>query len=100
MCTLGMPSQTRNMAPNHTEIEDVETQKTRIGASVRVREDYRKPQLRGCVGTIQRIYGHNHLAVEVRFEDGRSELLGLHQLERVEEPHYRRSWRRWFSGSR
>ena len=77
----------------------METQKTRIGATVRVREDYRKPQLRGCVGTIQRIYGDNHLAVEVRFKGGRLELLGLDQLEPVEERRYRRSWRRWLSGS-
>jgi hypothetical protein len=79
---------------------EMETQKTRKGTRVRVREDYRKPQLRGCVGTIQRIYGDNHLAVEVRFEGGRLELLWLHQLERVEEPRYRRSWRRFLSGSR
>ena len=78
----------------------METQKIRIGARVRVSEDYSKPQLRGCVGTIQRIDGENHLlAVEVRFEGGRLELLGFHQLERVEEPSHRRSWRRFLSGS-
>jgi hypothetical protein len=78
----------------------METQKKiRIGARVRVREDYRKPQLRGCVGTIQRIwiYGENHPAVEVYFEGGRLELLWLHQLERVEEPRHRRSWQRFLS---
>jgi hypothetical protein len=73
----------------------METQKVRIGARVRVREDYIKPQLRGCVGTIQRIYGENHPAVEVYFEGGRLGLLWLHQLERVEEPRHRRSWRRF-----
>ena len=77
----------------------METQRIRIGARVGVREDYRKPQLRGCVGTIQRIYGDAHPAVEVYFEGGRLELLGFHQLERVEEPRHRRSWRRFLSGS-
>ncbi len=71
--------------------------KIRVGARVRVREDYRKPQLRGCVGTIRRIYGENHPAVEVYFEGGRLELLGFHHLERVEEPRYRGSWQRFLS---
>ena len=75
----------------------METQKIRIGARVRVREDYRKAQLRGCVGTIRRIYGDAHPAVEVYFEGGRLELLGFHQLERVEEPRHRRSWQRFLS---
>ena len=75
----------------------METQKIRIGARVRVREDYRKPQLRGCVGTIRRIYGDAHPAVEVYLEGGRLELLGFHQLERVEEPRHRRSWQRFLS---
>ena len=78
----------------------MDTQKTRIGARVRVSEDYRTAQLRGCIGTIQRIYGDNHLAAEVRFEGGRLELLWLHQLEPVEEPSYRRSWRRFLSVGR
>ena len=73
------------------------TQKVRIGARVRVREDYRKPQLRGCVGTIQRIYADAHPAVEVYFEGGSLELLGFHQLERVEEPRHRRSWQQFLS---
>lgn len=37
--------------------------------------------------------------MEVRFEGGRLESLWLHQLERVEEPRHRRSWRGFLSGS-
>jgi hypothetical protein len=75
----------------------METQKIRIGARVRVSEDYIKPQLRGCVGTIERIYGENHPTVEVYFEGGRLELFGFHQLERMKEPRHRSSWQRFLS---
>jgi hypothetical protein len=71
----------------------MDTREPRIGARVRVREGYRKPQLRGRVGRIKRVYGDARCAaVEVRFEDGRSELLWRHELEKAKEPRERGSW--------
>jgi hypothetical protein len=58
----------------------------RVGAKVRVRPGYRKPELRGAVGTIARIWGAPHYAaVEVRLRSGRSELLWCHELEEMRE---------------
>ena len=63
------------------------------GAKVRVRGRYRKPELRGAVGTIVKRWGNpNYAAVEVQFEGGRSELLWRHELEKAEEPRERGSW--------
>jgi hypothetical protein len=78
----------------------MKTQEARIGTRVRVRESYRKPYLRGRVGTIKRVYGDPRIvaAVEVRFEDGSSELFWRHELEEVEEPRSRGSWWRMLSG--
>jgi hypothetical protein len=73
----------------------------RVGARVRVREGYRKAQLRGRVGTIKGVYGDpsHAAALEVRFGDGKSELLWSHELEEVEQPRSRRgSWWRFLFG--
>ena len=64
------------------ELEDV-----RVGTSVQVLLDYRKPYRRGSVGTIKKRYGtHDYTAFEVLFPDGQSELFWDHQLEEAEEP--------------
>jgi hypothetical protein len=77
------------------------TPEARVGARVRVREGYRKPQLRGRVGTIKAVYGDPRCAaaLEVRFGDGRSELPWGHELEEVEQPRRSRgSWWRFVCG--
>jgi hypothetical protein len=70
-----------------------------LGARVRVRSSYRKPELREAVGTIVKRWGHpNYAAVEVRFDSGRSELLWQHELEEIQEEEIREgtfSWLRW-----
>ena len=39
---------------------------------------------KGCVGTVERTYGHpDYLAMEVRFEDGGTELCWHHELTEV-----------------
>jgi hypothetical protein len=64
----------------------VRTEEARVGARVKVRPGYRKPQLRGAVGTIAKVWGApNYAAVEVRFDGGRSELLWRHELEEIRE---------------
>ncbi len=71
----------------------MDTREARNGARVRVREGYRKPQLRGRVGTVKQVYGSpNCAAVEVRFGDGSLELLWSHELDKVEEPRSRGFW--------
>jgi hypothetical protein len=58
-----------------------------VGTRVRVQVDYREPQRRGKVGTIQKLYGvAEYMAFEVLFADGQTELFWDHQLEEAEEP--------------
>ena len=58
----------------------------RVGARVRVNPPYRKPGLRGAVGTVEKVWGYpNFAAVEVRLDDGRSELLWRHDVQEIRE---------------
>jgi len=62
--------------------------------------DYRDPQRRGAVGTIQKRYGvAEYLAYEVLFADGQTELFWDHQLEEAKEAALRSKLRWVFSGS-
>jgi hypothetical protein len=64
----------------------VEVEDARLGTSVQVLLDYRKPQRRGSVGTVKKRYGTDHYtAFEVLFPDGKSELFWEHQLEEAKE---------------
>lgn len=57
-----------------------------IGTVVRVKEDYRNPDREGMFGVIVQTWGSpNYAALDVRLEDGRSELYWFHQLATVEE---------------
>ena len=57
-----------------------------VGTRVRVQVDYRDPQRRGAVGTIQKRYGvAEYLAFEVLFADGQTELFWDHQLKKAKE---------------
>ena len=56
----------------------------RPGTVVRVREGYRKPELEGMSGIIEQCWGSpDYVALDVRLEDGRSELFWFHQLDVV-----------------
>jgi hypothetical protein len=49
---------------------------------VRVLETDRRAELRGMFGTIEHRFGHpEYLALDVRLDDGRSELFWAHGLE-------------------
>lgn len=51
-----------------------------------VREGYRKPELEGMSGIIEQCWGSpDYVALDVRLENGRSELFWFHQLDIVEE---------------
>jgi hypothetical protein len=64
----------------------IRSEEARVGARVRVRPGYRKSDLWGVLGTIAKVWGAPHYAVvEVRLDDGRSELLWRHELEEVRE---------------
>ena len=76
-----------------TQLEDAQ-----VGMRVRVQADYRDPQRRGSVGTIQKRYGvPEYTAFEVLFPDGQTKLFWEHQLEEVREPSSRpkRWWVFW-----
>lgn len=63
----------------------VELQEARTGTKVRVKEGYRKTDLVGMRGTVQKCWGNaDYAAVDVLLEDGRMELLWFHQLDVVE----------------
>ena len=60
----------------------MESYEARPGTAVRVREGYRRPELEGMGGTIEQCWGSpEYLALDVRLEDGRSELFWFHQLD-------------------
>jgi len=75
----------------------MELEEARVGASVQVQVDYRKPHRRGAVGTIKKRYGpREYTAFEVLFSDGQRELFWGHQLEEAKESLPRTtSKRRW-----
>jgi hypothetical protein len=76
----------------------VRTEEVRVGVRVRVRPGYRKPQLRGAVGTIAKMWGSPHYAaVEVRLDSGRAELFWRHDLDEIREEAEEDAlaWLRW-----
>ena len=78
------------MTSTHLEEAQVDTR-------VRVHVDYRDPQRRRSVGTIQKRYGvAEYLAFEVLFADGQSELFWDHQLKEAKESAFRSKLRRVF----
>ena len=57
-----------------------------IGARVRVGQSGLRSELRGLTGRIIRRWGHpEYLALDVRMEDGSSQLFWHHELEEVPE---------------
>ena len=62
----------------------VQSHEAHPGTAVRVKEGYRRPELEGMGGTIEQCWGSpDYLALDVRLEDGRSELFWFHQLDTV-----------------
>ncbi len=56
-----------------------------IGTRVKVLETDRRADLRGKFGVIEHRFGHpEHVALDVRLDDGRLELFWAHGLERAE----------------
>jgi hypothetical protein len=63
----------------------LESREARIGTLVRLLDGGKRGG-KGCVGTVERTYGHpDYLAMEVRFEDGGTELCWHHELAKAEE---------------
>ena len=76
------------------------TATARPGVLVRVHQCYRKPDMRGLVGSIRRRYGGpDYTALEVQFEDGHIALFWPEELELVKEMPSQYFWRRIFAGS-
>ena len=71
-------------ALNHKEANCLGTHEARIGTLVRVLDGGKQTGM-GCVGTVERTYGHpDYLAIDVRFEDGSVELYWYYELEVTE----------------
>ncbi len=69
-----------------------------VDIRVRVRRDHRVESRRGAVGRIVGCYGgHEHVAVEVRLDDGRRRLFWPGDLKEASRP--RSWWRYLFEGS-
>ena len=63
----------------------LESCEVRTGSVVRLLDGGRRGE-KGCVGTVERTYGHpDYLAMEVRFKDGSTELCWHHELAKAEE---------------
>jgi len=78
-------------------MRSMELEGEQVGTRVRVQVDYRDPQRRGSVGTIQKRYGvAEYMAFEVLFADGQTELFWDHQLEEAKESAFRSRLRRVF----
>ena len=63
----------------------MDSRKALVGTPVRLIDGERRNG-KGSVGRIERTYGHpDYLAMDVRFEDGGTELCWHHELAKVEE---------------
>ncbi len=63
----------------------MESREARTGTAVRLLDGGRRDG-KGRVGVVERTYGHpDYLALEVRFEDGGTELCWHHELTKAEE---------------
>lgn len=61
-------------------------EEARPGTKVRISDGHRRPALRGLIGTIKQRYGAaSYLALEIMFENGRSELFWSHELNAVKQ---------------
>ena len=79
-------------------MQPLELENRQVGTRVRVQVDYRDPQRRGSVGTIQKRYGvAEYMAFEVLFADGQTELFWDHQLKEAKESAFWLKLRRVFS---
>ena len=69
---------------NDKGVNLLKSHEARIGTSVGVIDGARRPG-KGRIGTVVQTYGHpDHLALDVRFEDGSIELYWYHELRNME----------------
>ena len=72
----------RSHSSNSKGVTLIESHEARPVTVVRVRQGYRRPELEGMGGTIEHCWGSpDYLALDVRLEDGHSELFWFHQLD-------------------
>lgn len=63
----------------------MELREALVGTVVRVKAGHRKPELEGLVGVIEGLWGGpSYTVLDVRLDDGRSELFWFHQVEAAE----------------
>ena len=74
----------------------MELEDARIGTTVLVRLDYKKPHRKGAIGTIKKRYGNpDYRAFEVLLPDGQTDLFWDYQLEQAKGFSPRSKKRRW-----
>jgi hypothetical protein len=74
----------------------MELEDARMGTTVLVRLDYKKPHRKGAIGTIKKRYGNpDYRAFEVLLPDGQTDLFWDHQLEQAKGFSPRSKKRRW-----
>jgi hypothetical protein len=83
--------------PGRISLVVMKPQDARVGMRVKVQDHHRIEERRGLVGKVVGCYGgEEHIAVDVRFADGRSRLFWPADLEEVDPPPGR--WRRSLLG--
>ena len=64
----------------------LQSHEAHTGLTVQVKEENWKSRFSGMRGTVEHKWGHpDHPALDVRLEDGRSELFWFHELDKVQE---------------
>ncbi len=72
--------------PMDAGVKHLEAHEACRGTLVRVREGHWKTEFAGMLGTVEECWGQSaYAAVDVRLEDGRSELFWLSSLDVVDE---------------
>jgi hypothetical protein len=78
-------------------VKTAQLEEAQVGTRVRVQVNYRDPQRRGAVGTIQQRYAvAEYMVFKVLFADGQTELFWDHQLKEAKESAFRSKLRRVF----
>ena len=62
------------------------SEEAKISVSVRVSDSGLHSELRGLTGTVSGMWGHpEYLALDVRMEDGSTQLFWYHELEEISQ---------------
>lgn len=64
----------------------MESHEARLGIAVQVKPGHWKSRFNGLRGTVEHVWGHpDYPALDVRLDNGRSELFWFHELDMIQE---------------